>query len=355
MIESIDLRYIRCYEHIHVDLEPSINLFFGKNGVGKTTILEAAHAMSSLHSFKASYIYELIQSGLEAGKIQIQLTNQNRLSFEIRKRKKTLMINESKVNVQKEFVGQFSTIILAPEHVKIIDGNKKQRQGFLDDILVQTDSGYRQTLKNHNKVLTQKRALLQQDLPKTVFMDQMGVWHEQNKTLTQNIRETRTSLLHTLQPIFSQTYQEVSKTNTALQVLYQPCDDHAPLDQDLLEQEYYAKRVMFGAQRDDLSITLDQRSSQKHASQGEKATILLGMKLAELKILEKHNKKPIFLLDDVGTTLDKERRKMLFEKLDTLSCQSLVSTCDPFIQEEIASKHANTRLFFYDSKQKNWV
>ncbi|MEZ4819830.1 MAG: hypothetical protein R3A45_08015 [Bdellovibrionota bacterium] len=242
---------------------------------------------------------------------------------------------------------------MAPEHNAMIEGSKQGRQAFVDHILMQQDPGYTEVLKNNKKVLTQKRALLKQE-PYKAYLDHALVWHQQNHALTEIIRRQRKHFLVQTESIFAQTYQEVSQKNSVLQISYVQNNDHAPLGEALLRQEYYAKRVLYGAQRDDLDIQLEARPTQKHASQGEKATILLSMKWAELLILQKHDKAPIFLLDDIGTTLDQTRRQQLFVKLQNMSCQTLISTCDPYIQQEIVTQQPNIKNFTYSPDQKHW-
>lgn len=107
MIEYIELRYIRSYEHCYLQLKPDLNLFYGPNGVGKTTLLEAVGVMATTKSFRTSSLTEMVQHGHPAGKIRVGLKDQKELSLEIQPRvRKFLSMKKTHQNIVT-FSGNF--------------------------------------------------------------------------------------------------------------------------------------------------------------------------------------------------------------------------------------------------------
>lgn len=243
---------------------------------------------------------------------------------------------------------------MAPEHFQIVQGSRKERLSYIDFILAQLDPFYFDILKDHQKVLQQKKALWNLNLSKNTFLDQSWVWQEKHENLSNQIREKRQTLLQKIAPLFIHTYQEISQKKIETKMTYQIKTEEKDRIK-LLTSEFYSQRILSGAHMDEVEISLDESRARSHASHGEKATLLLALKFAELDLLfEAKQGKVVFLLDDVGTTLDQVRRKQLFSKVSQTKCQSLVSTCDLYVEKEIEATCHSTHVFTDSKSSIHW-
>jgi DNA replication and repair protein RecF len=308
-----------------------MNVLTGRNGVGKTTILEAVHTLSMTRSYRTARLMDLVQNGQPAGKMVLETADQQ-LSLTMAPRKNDFAINQDKVAKQSDFVGQYHVITLAPEHDQLIQGSKTVRQQWMDHVATLVHPPYLQWRKDLHKVTAQKKALLNQELPKAVYLDRAEPWTEQQQLLSAQIRQVRQPMIQAMAPMLAHHYQSIAQTSQRIDITYQIARDADQWTDTLKDREYYAKRVLLGAQRDDFALALEGQGAKKDASQGEKASILLALKLSELDYtMTETKKKPVFLLDDIGMTLDQHRRAQLFDKINAHQYQTLLTTCDPNI------------------------
>lgn len=343
-IQRIDLRFIRCLNTLGFDFGPGLNIIFGKNGSGKTTLLESLQVGLELKSFKTPRLQDLIQRGSQAGKIKINLVqdeNVYSLGIEIHPRSKKLFINDDKT-IPKKYSPNIIPIVLAPEHKKIISGSKQDRQNYLDNILKAQDPTHAQTVKKHKKITAHLLALIKQDWPLNTFIDQAKPWDQQNQNLSERIRKKRKRALETLLPLVQLNTTALSKGISRVNIIYQQPEE-PEFSLDTLKRSFYAKRVLQGAQRDDLTMTHNGQPISKFGSQGEVATLLAAMKLAEHTLI-KTNHQAILLLDDIGTTLDEVRRNMFLQKIKDQNTQCLLTTCDRWIVEQAHKNTPNTTV-----------
>lgn len=281
----------------------------------------------------------MIQEGSQEGKIKA-LVGDDLLDVEINKRSRKFRINETIVPKQQDFFGRFAVVVLTPEHRRIVEGGKQERRMFLDHFLCMTDPSYMGTLKDHNKVCKHLRALIKDAQHLSDFKTHAAVWDDQHQDLSQTIRTKRKQALSQLSPYIFEAAQEITRRQNPLDFSYATFDAQS----DRLSSYFYAKRLTHGAQRDDIEMTWMGRSIKTYASQGEKAATLLAMKLGEQKAMAKNlGAPPVLMLDDIGTTLDQARRKHLLNHLHTSAHQTLISTCDPLIYQELMMQEGSAK------------
>lgn len=187
--------------------------------------------------------------------------------------------------------------------------------------------------KTNRKTLKQKQALLKQNLPFSEYKEQVEPWNQQLIESGELIRQQRKALLMELLPEVELEYREISQTKDGVDLIYKQKDQSMSEGLIQLEfQEYKIKRVLVGSHRDDFDIHLRGQYAHTIASQGERASVLLALKFAEMNYLTDQNM-PVMLLDDVGVTLDDQRRQHLFERLEKLNPQTLMTTPNPSIVE----------------------
>ncbi|MCB0327906.1 MAG: DNA replication/repair protein RecF [Bdellovibrionales bacterium] len=338
MIQTITLRNIRVYEQLRLEFPQRLSVLFGLNGTGKTTVLEGVHALCTTKSFRTTQLSELVRHGYTEGLIEADLTNMEHRRIELRPRRKTFIRNHDTCKNHSIFIQGQGIVSLAPEHQALITGSSEGRRKFLDQLIFGMDEQYIDTIRQYQRIIRHKQALLKQDLSLDFYSDQVRPWNQKLLDLGQDIRQRRIEMIFELLPRVQKEYRHLANAHTSFDLAYR-YDSHESLQDQLTKQshvEHISRRALFGPHRDDVLIRLYDQKAQTVASQGEKASILLSLKLGELELLkESASAPPILLLDDIGMTLDPERRQKLFERLEHETVQTIVSACDLDITEKV--------------------
>jgi DNA replication and repair protein RecF len=337
MFQKITLNHIRPYQHVSLELEKNINVLFGVNGAGKTTVLESLCVLSTTKSYRASRLFDLVSHTQPIGQIIGETTDCDTLKVEILPRKHIFSKNGDRITKTSKFLHATKVVVLAPEHLHLISGSGERRRHFLDQLLCQKHPILVDTFKAYRKTVKQKQALLKQNLPFTEYKTQIEPWNHNLIVHGEEIRKQRRELLNEITSNVIHEYFEISQTSEAIQLNYlQRPGSLLERLQELEFQEHKFKRVLVGPHRDDFEIQLRGQHADTIASQGERASLLLALKFAEMTYLT-DEQIPVMLLDDVGVTLDDQRREHLFERLHKLQPQTLMTTPNPSIVENARS------------------
>jgi DNA replication and repair protein RecF len=343
LLTEIFLRNIRAYEYASVRIPAGLSVLYGPNGSGKTTILESIHLLSTLRSFRTSRLADLVRTGKNEGLVlgkgekpngewEIVLTAQSR---KLRKQGKPV--------TGPKFLGELLCVALAPEHRALLTDRGEERRRFLDRILFGQDPGYLQTVLRYQRALRHKRALLKGNLPFSQYAEQVAPWNEELAKWGTSIRRSRLGLAEHIDPVFEESFERIAGGRGTARLRYLvPEEDLAATFEKMGPREHAATRSLAGPHRDGIEIRLNDRPVEEVASQGEGSSILLSLKWAELFNVERaRGTSPILLLDDVGATLDEDRRMRLFSLLKDGKHQTLIATADAAILEsaKVAGAH----------------
>lgn len=333
-LQRIELTHIRPYVRARLELREGMNVLFGPNGCGKTSVLESLYVVGVTKSFRAHKLSELLRFGQTDATIDVQ-TAHHHLSVSFKNRGKRLRHNGQAITHIEDFCGFFKLVLLAPEHTQLLSGAADLRRRYLDHILFYEDLHYARILKAYKKALDQKRALLKLELPFARYQDQVAPWDHQLIAHGTQMREKRANLVSRLNQCVPAAYQDLSQKNDALALSYSAADvpDLSTQIAKLGAAEHSAARVLCGPHRDDFLLYLNGQPVAQVGSQGERSSLLLSLKFTELALYQ-HTRPEcptVMLLDDVGITLDAQRRARLFDKLRDIQIQSLITTADQHI------------------------
>jgi DNA replication and repair protein RecF len=227
-------------------------------------------------------------------------------------------------------------VVLAPEHAKILTGGGEERRTYIDQFIFSITPEYLTIAQKYKRALRQKQALLRQSLPQGVFLDHVAPWNQELVLYGELMRMERRKLVGKIFPIVTEHYQKLSGSSSDVRMSYY--ESQKPLSEELTAMaiaEHRAARALCGPHRDDLKVELHAHTMSA-ASQGERGSMLLALKLAEIQTLHSHHKKdPILLLDDVGATLDGERRSRLFSFIQETQGQTLISSAEKEVIEMV--------------------
>lgn len=349
-IISLSLENFRNYKECNLTFSDGINVFCGKNGAGKTNILESVYLMSLFTSPRTTKDKEMIKFDCNFARIRMTIEKKFRrhtLAMQIEQNgKKKVLVDGIPVRRAAELIGILGVVFFSPDEMKLVKDTPAERRRFLDVGLSQQQKTYFIALSRYNKVLKQKNNLLKEAFKNSSSDDILSVWDEQLAEYGAVIVAKRREYVNELNTLASAAHNNISGGKEKLRLSYE-----TPLSAESAEElktELYEKLrksrdkdkqlgfCTVGPHRDDIMIEINGLDGRKFASQGQQRTIALAMKLGEVGLYEKESgEPPVLLLDDVLSELDEERRNTLVEL--TRGAQTLI-TCTEYDSAQKADK-----------------
>lgn len=334
MVEDIRLQYFRSYIDESFEFEPGVNIIVGPNAAGKTNLLEAVQIICLGDSYRASDT-SLIRKDQSWSRLDSHTVFGPRVvKFELSsvagRVQKTFTLGGKNLT-RLSYDKTIPVVLFEPGHLLLLTGTKELRRNFIDDLLEQTISGFALLRRQYKRALAQRNALLKRG-PNQVA--QLFAWNVRLGELGGKIAGDRIRLIEELNQNLHNLYSELAGTKNSVTIHYESACDTNNYGSHLLKKleaveslDYQRGFTAYGPHRDDFVINLNQNLATSVASRGEIRTLLLGLKLMELQIIEKvRSKKPILLLDDVFSELDGARRRALTEFLK--DHQTFITTTD---------------------------
>lgn len=314
-IERIELRGFRNHESFDLRLTKPLVYIHGPNGSGKTSILESIHVIATTKSHRTTNEKEMIANGDDFAVIKVKTTH-DRYQLVLSKYGKRTSINGVEKRKLSDFIGHLRVVMFAPEDLNLIKGSPADRRHFLDLEQMQLSPAYLRDLTQYRAVLRQRNALLKRlgQGDDATFLNILGEQlHEYGKRIIAERRMFVAELnreLKTVHSVFSG--HEVEMT-------YLPDVSEDGLSAHLQKQQkkdMLYQTTLAGPHRDDCNFVFNGFDAKSHASQGEQRLIVVALKFALLRTIEKKTGQPIvLLLDDVLSELDDERRAIFLKRL----------------------------------------
>lgn len=329
-IESITVKQFRCFTQKAFSLAAPIILIKGKNGTGKTSLLEALYYAGLLRSFRTHMPKEMIRSESDAFSIKMTLATQNgthELAVGLSNEKRSVKLDGKQVSSFKDLFDYVRMISMSEDDLMLIKGSPEHRRHFIDNALHTQDPQAAHILSKYRKVLASRNALLKQH---TVSKELYAIWTNQLWTLSQHITTQRITLLEHLEQKTNMLVKEFIPDCPRISCTYYAKHEVTTVDDimsKLFLQEIQAKRTLFGAHLDDIFISFNNLSSKTYASRGQQKLTILMLKIAQAKRIQEQKKTlSAFLLDDFMTDFDETRIEHILPALIALDTQ-LIFTC----------------------------
>lgn len=356
-IKEIGLISFRNHDEINLTFCPNINVVWGKNGSGKTAILEAIHSLSIGRSFRTNRKKELLKDDKEffsiTGKFENSESEQNIQINQTQDGTRRVFINENKIENIRELVGLNPVVLLSPEEQIITKGAPQDQRNYFNKLFSIVSRDYLSTLSEYNKILKQRNKLLSDF--NTINESEMGlvVWNERISEVGLKLWKSRKALLDRYLSEQEKTTEEFNENNLSLigKVTQNiPVSETEYLEQlnKLQGRDIYLGRTTYGPHTDKIDFIFNGKNIKKFGSQGEHKLVLLLIKLAEVKLIRlETDKTPIILLDDLFAKLDDARSKLVMEMIDK-DLQTIITTTDLKIVEDrgIAINSKNNCSFY---------
>jgi len=336
-LKKIDLLNFKNIEDKSFEFNAKINCFIGLNGVGKTNILDAIYYMAYGRSYFNPIAVQNIKQGADFfvldGHFEKNEQSEHILCSLKKGQKKILKRNNKNYERFSDHFGFIPLVIISPSDSDLIIEGSETRRKFLDSVISQMNSNYLQLLIQHQKLITQRNALLKSFASNNYFdRDTLEIYNEQIESIAHPIYETRRDFLHEFIPIFNQYHQLITGAKDEVNLVYESQLEHYSM-RELFDQNIQKDRALqytsVGIHKDDLVFLLKGSPIKKFGSQGQQKSFLIALKLAQFDFLKrKHNIAPILLFDDIFDKLDELRVRQILElvNLDTFGQMFITDT-----------------------------
>ena len=334
MLTDIRLQKFRTYRDESFELDMGVNIIVGPNASGKTNLLEALLMICRGTSFRAKDA-ELVAHGAPWARLDAHTPDGIR-TIKLMKQESGVIKKEYELGVQKlsrlTLQKTIPTVLFEPNHLFLLHGSPDLRREYLDNLLEQLIPHYSKTRRDYRRALSQRNALLKRGVSSA---HQLFAWNIRLSEIGALLVRERAKLVQQFNEQLVGLYQDLAHSKAAhVRAKYQTQYDVEQYSTSLLRalekrQDTDLERgfTTVGPHRDDLVITFDDREASEVASRGETRTVLLALKIMELRFVEEsRGSKPILLLDDVFSELDGARRRALTEVL--AGYQTFITTTD---------------------------
>lgn len=360
-LKSLHLQNFRNYLDQQVEFGAAKTILVGNNAQGKSNLLEAVELLSTLRSHRTSRDRDLIREGATISQVRGYLERaigESDLCLTLRNSSRRIVaLNGEPLRRHLDFLGVLNVVQFSSLDLDLVRGSPEHRRSWIDGLLVQLEPVYASILQQYNQILRQRNALLKRssdpeadpqvdrwrvaDAESPTYADspnELALWDAQLVTAGTRVIRRRNRVLKRLAPLADQWHQAISGSLEKLEVTYTPNvmaepDEPEAIQQAFLEKlqaraiaERYQNTTLVGPHRDEIEFTINQTSARQFGSQGQQRTLVLSLKLAELKLIEEViGEPPLLLLDDVLAELDLNRQNQLLEAIQD-RFQTLITT-----------------------------
>lgn len=339
-VKSLDLLNFRNYEKLSLTLDPGINIFYGANAQGKTNILEAVYLAGTSKSHRGTRDRDMIRMGESEAHIRMHVDKNDsdyRIDMHLRKNKsKGIAIGGVPIRRAGELFGIVNIVFFSPEDLNIIKNGPSERRRLVDRILCEIDRIYMSDLTQYGKCLNQRNRLLHDLYFNPSLESELPVWDEQLVNYGCRIIAKREEFVRMLENIASEIHTELTGEKERLTLVYEPnvtVEEFADKVARSRDADRKIKSTTVGPHRDDVCIKVNDMDLRLYGSQGQQRTTAISLKLSEIRIIEERiRNKPVLLLDDVLSELDRDRQNYLLGNIRDIQTLITCTGLDEFVQ-----------------------
>lgn len=310
------------YPECNLDFSPSVNVFVGKNGSGKTNLLDAIYSLAFTKSAFASSDQQCIRAGQGAFMIKGFFEKEGR-EYELVSAvqvgaKKVFREDQQDYARLSDHIGKYPVILLAPDDVDLVRESSEERRKFFDGIIAQLDKRYLEALMQYNQALKQRNSLLRMFQERgTADWVMLESYDHVLQQAGQVIFTQREAFAAEFLPVFQKYYRFIVDAVEETDLQYVSKLHETDFASGLMknrQKDLALQRTSFGIHRDDYQFTLGGGDLKRLGSQGQQKSFVIALKLAQYEVMLQHKGfKPILLLDDIFDKLDDYRIARLLE------------------------------------------
>jgi len=336
ILERLQTENFRNLEPASVEFHPAANIIVGRNGQGKTNLIEAVYFVATTKSFRTSRVASMFRFGAQnvfaAGSVNRDgVTRTVSVGLESSEtRKRVLMINGERVTLPV-YLRALTVFAYSAARLEIIRGAPEERRRFLDRGIASIDPSYVENLSRFARVLKQRNALLAERSTPT-----LDAWDEEFVAAAEVVQAARAAYARDIAATLAGVIAAHGYHIRNIELAYRPSVPDLRNRRDDLR----AGMSLTGPQRDVIDFLVDSRPAAEVLSGGELKTIVLFLKFAKLAIFRRRfDEPPLFLLDDIDAELDLEILQRLLSKLPASTQVFATSAKEAFLQALEAGPH----------------
>lgn len=343
-IRQLKLLNFRNYEKLLFIPNSKFNLIFGKNGMGKTNLVESIYVLALTRSFRSTVDKVIVMNNKEVTKIEADVKRKRVDNFQIiiNNNGKKVKINNNKIAKLSDYISNIGVVLFNPDDLRIIKDAPSTRRKSLNVDISQLNNNYLKYLNNYNKLLKQRNAYLKN------FSDEASEYLE---SLTENlilyglkVYSERKNIISSISEKIQSIFFDIMKKGF-LKIKYVSDYDNKTKEEILstykknLKKDLLLGKTDFGIHKDDYLFYLDDKLLKDYGSEGQQKNAIIAYKFAMISIYyEFNNDYPILILDDLFSELDSEKinniLKLIGENLQTFITTTEIDKVDEKILKE---------------------
>ena len=327
-LTKLDITNFRNYDKLSLEFE-DVNILVGKNGVGKTNILESIYVLAITKSHRSYLDKNLIKEEKDFAKITGSVNKKgkkNNYELVISAKGKKVSINKNILRRISDYLSNFTAILFCPDDLDLIKGSPSERRKFLNIEIGQLNNKYIATLNDYNQLIKNRNEYLKNITFNNYNAEYLSVINNQIATKASIIYDYRYKFLRKVEENLIKMYDEQFKLPIKIEFSNncEIIDETDNIKEKILnklnknlKKEIILGSTQYGPHKDDFDIILDGKNIRDYGSQGQQRLVVLGLKISELSIFkETTGEYPVLLLDDVFSELDIEKRNKIIALVD---------------------------------------
>ncbi|MBI2169200.1 MAG: DNA replication/repair protein RecF [Actinobacteria bacterium] len=343
-VAHVWLTNFRCHEFVEVAPAERLTALVGRNGEGKTSLLEAVAYLARARSFRGAPDAALVRAGAEQAVVRGQLVRAGRerlVEVEIaRTGRNRIQVNRQPVRRAQALEETLRVTTFSPDDLELVKGGPAGRRAYLDDLLLSVSPGAAGLLSDYERVVRQRSALLRSGIRNEEDRFTLAVWNDQLVTKGAAVVSARLGLIGRLDSPLVKAYGDMAAGSGGrgdIASAYEPPWAEGGLDAGRVAEQIEAALdrerrheiergvTLVGPHRDEWRLTIGGHDARLEASQGEQRSLALALRLAGHNVVgEAVGEEPVLLLDDVFSELDPGRAAALVAHLP--DAQAIVTT-----------------------------
>lgn len=332
-LQKLDIYGVRNIQHASLQPSPGLNFIFGRNGSGKSSILEAIFILGRAASFRSSQIKNVINHNAAELIVSGQALQANGfyagLGVQLNNKGCEIHINQAQKQKRSALAYSLPIQLIHPTSYLLVDGGSANRREFMDWGVFNHEMHFLPLWRRFKKSLLQRNALL-----KSKSLQQISVWDREFVEYAEIVAKFRFDYMQILQPFFLEICNQfLDIENVQLSVCsgWDIDKDLQVILNDNIHKDYRYGFTQFGPHRGDFHLLINGKLAKDVVSRGQLKLLVLALKLAQVHLLhQKFSKIGCILIDDLAAELDFDNRFKLIHYLVSMGFQAFITATDPF-------------------------